>query len=127
MEVRYTHEQKHVYRLIEIAWPQLCPVMEHPVGEFALDIYIRSVNLDIEIQGPQHYRKKTLKREQKLREYGIKHFLYIPVSDARNTQLVFLALKDKLEQIKKEEGEEGTERDNGCCIQSQSSLDRKQV
>lgn len=113
-----------VFKMVRFAWPKFHAILEHPVGEFTLDIYVPDVNLDIEIQGPQHYRKKTAKREEKLRSYGIENFLYIPVSDVKNTQELFLTLKKALI---KEEGEEGIKRDHGCCSQSQPALDTEQV
>jgi len=74
--------------------------MEFPVGEFTLDIWLPQCELDIEIQGPQHYSKKTQKRENKLKSYGIRYFLYIHhmTSVAKAKEMIV----EKIRQIKEE-------------------------
>ena len=41
---------------------------EYPVGRWSLDIYLREANLGIEVDGPQHNRKKDAERDQQIFE-----------------------------------------------------------
>jgi very-short-patch-repair endonuclease len=74
----YTDRQKEIEKLInkEGFGTQL----EVPVDRFCIDILIPELdNMIVEIQGPQHYKRQTENREEIIRTYGYKYFLYIPV------------------------------------------------
>ena len=54
-------------------------VEEFPVGKWTLDIYLSEMNLGVEVDGPQHNRKKDEIRDDKIWfEFGI-HIVRIKV------------------------------------------------
>ena len=92
----YTDRQRELEKLIHAEG--FATQMEVPVDRFCIDILVPEFdNLVIELNGPQHYKKATERREDIIRSYGFKNFLYIPISF---TDEEFLqALNKKLKEI----------------------------
>ena len=75
----YTDRQKELEKLINAEG--FATRLEVPVDRFCIDILVPELdNLVIELNGPQHYKKATEKRENIIRGYGFENFLYIPIS-----------------------------------------------
>jgi len=52
---------------------------EFPVGRWSLDIYIRELNLGVEVDGPQHSHKKDALRDKQILEQFDIPIVRIPV------------------------------------------------
>lgn len=74
----YTDRQKEIQQLLHEQG--FGTKMEVPCDRFCIDILVPELeNLVVEIVGPSHYQKELFKREEILRQYGYRYFLYIPV------------------------------------------------
>jgi hypothetical protein len=75
----YTDRQLEIEKLINKAGFRT--QLEVPAGQYCIDLLIPELDdLIVEVQGPQHYKKATERREADLRELGYKYFVYVPVT-----------------------------------------------
>jgi hypothetical protein len=103
----YTDRQKEIEKIINKLG--FGTQMEVPALQYCIDILVPELdNLIVEIQGPQHYKRATEKREAELRTIGYKYFVYVPV---QYTDEEFIKLFDERmgeyfgERLKKHDSE----------------------
>ena len=67
---------------------------EYPVGVYSVDIYIPDIKLVVEIDGPQHDKRKDVKRDAEIERATGMRIVRIPVGVKKGKALAKIFVKD---------------------------------